>query len=86
MQLAEKLTKRLTPQSGRTSRAELMNSFPYFAAKCLRISISSGKSAHLGDAKITLDTASFRSMGQLLQTSSNTIEAQKRFKKKIMFI
>lgn len=60
------LTILLTPQSGRSSRADVTNSFPYFATNCLRTSVSSGISAHLGDANITLDIASFRSMGQFL--------------------
>ena len=58
---------RLTPHSGRSSTAAEMNSFPYFAVKCLRTSWSSGISAHLGDAKTTLVTASFRSIGQFLE-------------------
>ena len=61
-----KLTKRLTPQSGLTSSAEAMNSFPYFAKNCFRTSMSSGMSAHLGDANTTPATASLKSMGQLL--------------------
>jgi hypothetical protein len=31
------------------------------------MSINSGTSAHLGEAKITLETASFKSMGQFLK-------------------
>ena len=62
-----KLTMRPTPQSGRNSTAAEINSFPYLAVKCLRTSMSSGMSAHLGDANITLATASFRSMGQFLE-------------------
>lgn len=58
---------RPTPQSGRNSVAAELNSFPYLAVKCLRISVSSGISAHLGDANITLAIASFRSMGQFLE-------------------
>lgn len=63
----KKLTRRLTPQSGRNSTAADTNSFPYFAVKCFRMSINSGTSAHLGEAKITLETASFKSMGQFLK-------------------
>lgn len=61
-----KLTMRLTPLSGRSSMAAEVNSFPYFTVKCFRISRSSGMSAHLGDANITLATASFKSIGQFL--------------------
>lgn len=59
-------TIQLTPQSGRSSIALEINSFPYFAVKCFRISKSSGMSAHLGDANIKLAISSFKSIGQFL--------------------
>lgn len=58
---------RLTPQSGRSSTAAEINSFPYLDVKCFLISMSSGMSPHLGEANITLETASFRSIGQFLE-------------------
>lgn len=58
---------RPTPEFGRRSRAAVTNSFPYFAEKCFLTSVSSGMSEHLGDAKITLAIASFRSIGQFLR-------------------
>lgn len=61
------LTMRLTPESGLSSRAAETNSFPYFEVNCFLISTSSDISEHLGAANNTLVTASFRSMGQVLQ-------------------
>lgn len=63
---------RPTPEFGRSSRAAVMNSFPYFAVKCFLTSVSSGMSEHLGDAKTTLAIASFKSIGQFLQINSET--------------
>lgn len=63
----EKLAKRFTPESGRNSTAAETNSFPYLAIICFRTSMSSGMSEHLGDANITLEIASFKSMGHFLK-------------------
>lgn len=70
------LTLRLTPHSGRSSTAAEIKSFPYLAVKCLRISMSSGMSEHLGDAKITLVIASFKSLGQFLKEYNRSIYYQ----------
>lgn len=63
----QKLAIRFTPQSGRNSIAAETNSFPYLDVICFFTSTSSGMSEHLGDANITLETASFKSMGQFLK-------------------
>lgn len=69
-----KLTMLLTPHSGRTSSAAIMNSFPYFATNCFRTSMISGMSAHLEDANITLEMASFNSTGQFLKIKHNWLQ------------
>ena len=63
------LTVLFTPHSGRSSTAEATNSFPYFDKKWLRISVSSGISAHLGAVKIKVEIASSKSIGQFLSTN-----------------
>jgi len=63
----ERLAKRFTPQSGRNSTAAETNSRPYLAIICFFTTTSSGISEHLGDANITLEIASFKSMGQFLE-------------------
>lgn len=67
LHILKERTKRLTPQSGRSSTAADTKSFPYFEVNILRTSMSSGISAHLGDANITLQIASFKSIGQFLE-------------------
>ena len=67
---------RFTPQSGRNSIAEVINSFPYFAVKCFLTSASSDTSEHLGVANITLVIASFRSMGQFLEAHKRERERE----------
>lgn len=59
-------TWRLTPQSGLSSVVADKNSFPYLAANSIWTCNNSGKSAHLGAAKHTLDMASFKSRGHSL--------------------
>jgi hypothetical protein len=60
------LTVLLTPQFGRSSAAAARNSLPYFAPNSLRISRSSGMSAHLEAANIKLERASRKSTGHCL--------------------
>lgn len=60
------LTVRLTLLSGRNSDAAATNSFPYFVENKFRICSNSGKSEHLGEAKMILATASCNSIGQSL--------------------
>lgn len=60
------LTVRLTLVSGRSSDAADMNSFPYLAANKFLTCNRSGKSEHLGAAKIMLATASCNSAGHSL--------------------
>ena len=74
-----KLTIRPTPQLGRSSRAAEVNSFPYFAVKCLETSLSSGISSHLADANMTLEIASFKSMGQFLNSDQTQPEVIKNY-------
>jgi len=61
-----RLTARLTPESGRSSDAAMLNSFPYFAASKFLICSKSGTSEHLGAAKIMLAIASRNSAGHSL--------------------
>lgn len=60
------LTVRLTPESGRSSDIVIVNSFPYFAVNKFFICNKSGKSEHLGAAKIMLAMASRISDGHSL--------------------
>ena len=57
---------RLTLVSGRSSEAAEMKSFPYFVVNKFLTVNKSGKSEHLGDAKIMVATASFNSNGHSL--------------------
>lgn len=68
VQQKEKLhnTWRLTPQSGKSSVAAATNSFPYLDANDNCTCSNSGRSAHLGAAKHTLEMASFKSRGHSL--------------------
>lgn len=66
------LTVRFTPLSGLSSEADETNSFPYFVVNKFLICINSGKSEHLGDAKIILATASCNSEGHSLPYERST--------------
>jgi len=66
------LTVRFTPLSGLSSEADETNSFPYFVVNKFLICINSGKSEHLGDAKIILATASCNSEGHSLPYKRST--------------